>query len=117
MKELFEREMLDRFDKAMEGYAGIDPEYSVRVKNELSDSNAGAVYKLRAVKDDSGKWIASIHCGITGGLRWEDNMDYNTPDMTLTVCLLHIKKEVRQLQLPEEFDEEYPVELENGSSS
>jgi hypothetical protein len=96
MKDLFEREMADRFDKAMDGYAGVDKDYSTKVKSKLSDSNAGAVYKLRAVLNGSDKWVPVIRCGITGGQIGQDGPVENSVEEALRSCLQQLHRNITQ---------------------
>lgn len=37
----------------------------------VSDSDAGAIYKLRAIKNNFGRFISIIRCGFTGKILWE----------------------------------------------
>lgn len=99
-KDKFEAEMKKRFEKAMDGYAGVDPEYPTRVKNDLSDSDAGAIYKLRAVKTNDGKFAAVIRDGFTAQLLWEDRVTYSTPEGALLVCYRHLVLSVKNSQFP-----------------
>src|ERR1035437_7949904 len=80
-KDKFEAEMKARFEKVLAISPGTDPKYLERVKNDLSDSDAGAVYKLRAVKTDDGKYAAVIRDGFTAQLLWEDRCIYVTPEI------------------------------------
>ena len=96
MKDLFEREMSDRFDKAMDGYAGVDNDYSAKVKSKLSDSNAGAVYKLRAVLNGKGMWVPIIRCGITGGQIGQDGPVENSVEEALRSYLQQLHRNLTQ---------------------
>jgi hypothetical protein len=50
---------------------------------KASDSNAGAVYKLRAVKEGTGEYVPMIRCGSSGELLWEGK-----PHPNWKTCLL-----------------------------
>ena len=50
---------------------------------DISDSNLGAIYKLRAVKNSAGKYSAIIRCGVTGVLMSEIFEDFETPELAL----------------------------------
>lgn len=49
--------------------------YAQRVEKDgverASDSNAGAVYKIRATKNSEGMYVPVIRCGSSGELLWE----------------------------------------------
>ena len=94
LKEEFYIEMENRFTKEMDGYAGVDPVYVKRKKDELSDSNAGAVFKLRAVKTNDGSYAAIIRCGVTGCLVWEDENKYKIIEDALIACFEQMSKEI-----------------------
>ncbi len=55
-------------------YDLFQKEYALRVEKDgpekASDSNAGAVYKLKAVLGGDGKYLPVIRCGVTGELLW-----------------------------------------------
>ena len=90
-KDKFDKEMAYRFKNAWANYAGVDPTYEVTVKNSLSDSDAGAVYKLRGVLDNDDSFIAIIRCGFTGKVIWEDNLRYDSPELALARCFRKLK--------------------------
>jgi hypothetical protein len=106
-KRIFEAEMIDRFNKtiAQNAYAGTDPSYETRVRNDLSDSNAGAMYKLRAVKNNKGMFVSIIRCGTSGVLLWEDYYEYNTPEIALRGCLNHLKISIMRTDTPSSLKE------------
>lgn len=60
----------------------FDHAYADRVLRDgaayASDSNQGAIYKLRATKRVDNTWISQIFCGITGFSIWEDPQYYDT---------------------------------------
>lgn len=72
----------------------FNKDFAVLVEKEgianASDSNLGAVYKLRAVKDSKGQWIPVIRCGITGMHLWESHDRFNTPDVAIKMCVYHL---------------------------
>jgi hypothetical protein len=85
MKDLFEHEMESRL--VQERTQRNDNPTDSAIRENLSDSNAGAVYKLRAVKNSDGKWIPVIRCGVTGGQIGKDGMLEDTAKKALTVCV------------------------------
>ena len=87
----FNEEMERRFKRDMDSYAGVDPNYPTKVRNDLSDSNAGAIYKLRGVMNSNNTYAAVIRCGFTGNLIWEDYAEYTTPKLALIECLKKLK--------------------------
>lgn len=48
-----------------------------------SDSNIGAIYKLRAVKNGDNKWLPVIRCGFSGLELYEGPSAYDTWDKAL----------------------------------
>ena len=69
LKTEFEKTFAERVEKD-----GID---------KASDSNAGAVYKIRAVKNGSGTWDGSVRCGSSGELL----LGHPTSQPTYLLCL------------------------------
>jgi hypothetical protein len=57
LKDEFEKEFTQRVEKD-----GAD---------KASDSNAGAIYKIRAVKNGEDMWDGIVHCGYSGELLFE----------------------------------------------
>ena len=57
LKDEFEKEFAQRVEKD-----GAD---------KASDSNAGAIYKIRAVKNGEDKWDGVVRCGSSGELLFE----------------------------------------------
>lgn len=53
----------------------FEKEFALRVekdgKDKASDSNAGAVYKIRAVKNGNDTWDGVVRCGSSGELLFE----------------------------------------------
>lgn len=53
----------------------FDKEFALRVerdgKEKASDSNAGAIYKIRAVKNGKDTWDGIVRCGYSGELLLE----------------------------------------------
>lgn len=78
MKDLFDREIEERKTKYRE--QGL-PEV------EVPDSNAGAVFKLRAVKDSNGFWHPVIHCGVMGGALYDKGPGYGLAQDALRACI------------------------------
>ena len=70
---------------------------------DASDSNLGAIYKLRAVKLGNGKYAAVIRCGFTGKLLWEcreDILIYDKPQQAIIACAAKLSSDmVTQLSL------------------
>lgn len=58
--------------------------------SNASDSGIGAVYKLRAVKDNTGKYIPLIRCGFTGKLLWENAEHFENYLDAIDVCVKQI---------------------------
>ena len=44
--------------------------------DRASDSNAGAMYKIRAVLDNHGNYVPVLRCGVTGYSVWEAHETY-----------------------------------------
>ena len=60
---------------------------------EASDSNLGAIYKLRAIKNSvDNEWIPLIRCGISGESLWEGYNKYPTPYYALYEAYLKLKE-------------------------
>lgn len=83
----------------------FDKEFAERLEKDgiekASDSNAGAVYKLRAVKDGNGDYIPVIRCGSSGELLWEGQ-----PHPNWKTCLLEAHNRMMMTivkSLPESF--------------
>jgi len=53
---------------------------------KASDSNAGAIYKLRAVLQSNGKYVAIIRCGNSGELLWEGVTVYKHSQSALIIA-------------------------------
>lgn len=52
----------------------FDKEFALRVEKDgekASDSNAGAIYKIRAVLNGKGLWDGAVRCGSSGELLFE----------------------------------------------
>ena len=82
MKEIFEKDFALRVEKLGLIFA--------------SDSNIGAIYKLRAVKARSPKtgfmvWVSIIRCGITGTHLFESSETFDTPDKALYNAFEHMR--------------------------
>ena len=78
MKEIFEREMESRFTQKR---TELNYELSdSAIRAMLSDSIAGAVYKLRAVRDSNKMWIPLVSCAVTGMQLLEDGAPVSTPE-------------------------------------
>jgi len=97
MKSRFEKEMGILFQKAMDGYTeDFQQEFLKQnptvIENELSDSNAGAIYKLKAIKKFNGNWIPCIRCGFTGELLWEGQ-----PLVTIEGAMFVCKNQLTEL--------------------
>ena len=79
--------------------------FKVRVGNDgiedASDSNIGAIYKLRAVFDGDKKYIPIIRCGVSGESLWEGR-PVATVNNALVVCLVELTK---SRSIPEVFCE------------
>ncbi len=68
----------------------FEKEFALRVekdgKDKASDSNAGAIYKIRAVKNGKDTWDGVVRCGYSGELLFEQ-VELSE---TWEVCLFHI---------------------------
>ena len=90
--DLFEREMQDRRSKPQLGSAVtllVDAD-------SVSDSSAGAIYKLRAVKDFTDKYTAVIHCVVTGRELYEGSERFSTTVKALLHCVGKLSDTVHQ---------------------
>ena len=90
--DLFEREMQDRRSKPQLGSAVtllVDAD-------SVSDSNAGAIYKLRSVKDSMDKYISVIRCGITGYELYEGSERFSTAVKALLHCVGKLSDTIHQ---------------------
>jgi len=65
-------------------------------KSNVSDSDAGAIYKLRAVKNGNGKYIPIIRCGIDGYQLWEGAIVYEQPKEALSECFKYLKNTIER---------------------
>jgi hypothetical protein len=92
VKELFEHEMESRL--VQERTQRNDSPTDDDIKSTLSDSNAGAIYKLRAIKDVNDNWIPIIRCGITGGQIGNDGIIATTAEIALRHCLERLKHDL-----------------------
>ena len=67
----------------------FEKEYSSRLNNNpeiegLSlDSNCGAIFKLRAVRNTKKKYNSILRCGVTGELLCEGTFDYDNFNFAL----------------------------------
>lgn len=69
--------------------AGYQEVIGKHTHEDASDSNLGAIYKLRAVKLSSGEYAPVIRCGFTGKVIWDDNNEaivYTTPGQAIVAC-------------------------------
>jgi hypothetical protein len=58
-----------------------------------SDSNLGAIYKLRAVLGSDRSWQPVIRCGFTG--IWLQGLDpVATPEQAIAACKEYLKKQI-----------------------
>jgi hypothetical protein len=71
----------------------FDAEYAVRVAQYgtciAGDSDIGAIYKLRAVKDSNDTWIPIIRCGFMGTKLWE-GVGCDNVTLALASCANHL---------------------------
>lgn len=75
------QEMKDTFEK----------KYATRLEKDgefASDSDIGAIYKLRAVMDSKSNWVPVIRCGICAIEIWEKRASYATHGEAMHECLL-----------------------------
>jgi len=63
--------------------------------DDATDSDLGAIYKLRAVKCSDDKWAAIIRCGFIGKHVWEDPMTYDNPTLALSKCAKHLENSTK----------------------
>jgi hypothetical protein len=78
-KEFFENEYQKRLNKAN--------------KFNLSlDTNCGAIFKLRAVKNSIGSYNSVIRCGITGHMIFDGHYENEDPIMALTEAKRELKR-------------------------
>ena len=82
-------EMKTKFEETMKQRLA-EPEVGVE---DVSDSDAGAIYKLRAVKDSNGSWIPVVRCGFNGKKLWEGRGRYGKPEFALRVCVGYLQEE------------------------
>ena len=72
----------------------FDHSYEDRVLRDgaadASDSNQGAIYKLRATKRIDDTWIAQVFCGITGFSIWEDPNYYESFNKAIGIAAGHL---------------------------
>jgi len=57
-----------------------------------SDTGIGAVYKLRSVLDNHGKFVPVIRCGVTGKQLWVSYDTQATPEAALKKCLENLQE-------------------------
>ena len=82
MQEVFNKDFADLVEKQ-----GIE---------SASDSNLGAIYKLRAVKNGTGKYIPVIRCGVSGLELWEGGEKHDVPSNALEYALTQLKRLISQ---------------------
>lgn len=87
MQRKFEDEMILRFHKACNEYVGNDPEYPTYIKSILSDSNAGAIYKLCSVLTGDNNYEACVRCGFTGVMIRDSSERFATPELALEAAM------------------------------
>lgn len=64
--------------------------------DNISDSGAGAIYKLRAVKRSDGRWASVIRCGVNGDLLWEMNTVYTISAEAIAVAKAELLKMITE---------------------
>ena len=60
---------------------------------KLSDSDMGAIYKLRAVLNGDGKYKPVIRCGFSGVLLTELTPEV-TPEEAIQACKIYLKNKI-----------------------
>ena len=72
----------------------FDDSYAALVGKEgpkyASDSNLGAIYKLRAIRRIDNTWFSTIRCGITAVEIWTDTQYYESFNKALGVAAGHL---------------------------
>jgi hypothetical protein len=82
--------MREQFNK---NFCEITENHKPEKVSVASDSNLGAIYKLKAVLGSDGSWQPVIRCGFTG--IWLQGMDpVATPEQAIAVCKEYLKKEI-----------------------
>ena len=69
-----------------QAYSIATQKHDPKLVEGVSDSNMGAIYKLRAVLNSDGMYIPTIRCGFTGLLLKEF-----PPEITVEECILRCK--------------------------
>jgi hypothetical protein len=80
----------------------FDIEYQKRINQEnkfnLSlDTNCGAIFKLRAVKNSNGSYNCMIRCGITGHMIHQGHFDYDNFKDALQMAKNELKRLILEL--------------------
>jgi hypothetical protein len=83
-KQFFDNEYQKRFNEAN--------------KFNLSlDTNCGAIFKLRAVRNSKGLYNCMIRCGITGHLIYQDHFDYDDFEDVIQMAKNELKRLISEL--------------------
>ena len=81
-----------------EVHGNFEKSFAARVESEgvenASDSNLGAIYKLRSVKNSDGTYAAIIRCGITGLQLWESIRSFHTPEHALEESIITLRNSI-----------------------
>jgi hypothetical protein len=64
----------------------------------VADVGVGAIYKLKALTNNAGKWVAVIRCGFTGDLLYHDNHGYATWQEALRFVVNHLRVSIHASQ-------------------
>jgi hypothetical protein len=83
-KEFFNNEYQKRLNKANKF-------------NIHQDTNCGAIFKLRAVKNSKGSYNCVIRCGITGHLIHQGHFDYDDFEDALQMTKNELKRLILEL--------------------
>lgn len=63
---------------------------------DASDSGIGAIYKFRAIRNSSDKWVPLIRCGVTGEYIWEAPSRVDSYQHALMVCESKMKEMINE---------------------
>lgn len=59
-----------------------------------SDNKLGAIYKLRAVRNNKGMFIPLLRCGFSGKHLWESSVAFENANGALKECLRYLASEL-----------------------
>lgn len=59
-----------------------------------TDTNIGALYKLRAIRNNSGRWNFVIRCGVTAMILEEVRVQVSTKESAMLMAVMHLNAKI-----------------------